>query len=137
MQFSPVNPGPRWTEELPVSLAAVSSSISQANNTNPEFGQGLKRYSKRYAAGITDQVLGKVMTEALYPTLFREDPLYFRINGSVKSRLLWAVERTVATKTNSGNATFNFAEWVGNGTVAAQHVFIRASAGSVLRCSAR
>jgi hypothetical protein len=88
MQFSPVNPGPRWTEELPVSLAAVSSSISQANNTNPEFGQGLKRYSKRYAAGITDQVLGKVMTEALYPTLFREYPLYFRINGSVKNRLL-------------------------------------------------
>lgn len=125
--FLPLTNGQKWKIAYKDSLdypsyfiAGVFASISQGNNTNPAFGQGMEGYSKRYAAGITDQILGNVMTEAFYPTIFREDPRYFRkINGSVKSRLLWAMSRTVITKTNSGRTTFNFAEWVGNGTVAA------------------
>lgn len=100
-------------------LAAAFAGISQLDNSNPSFGQGLKGYAKRYAAGIADQDMGNFMTEAIYPTLLREDPRYFRkVNGSVKSRLLWAVERIVVTRTDSGGSSFNFAEWLGNGTVA-------------------
>lgn len=101
-------------------LAGAFAGISQLDNSNPEFGQGLRGYGKRYAAGIADQDMGNFMTEAIFPTLLHEDPRYFRkVNGTVKRRLLWALERIVVTKTDSGGSTFNFSEWLGNGTVAA------------------
>jgi len=125
--FAPLTVGQKWkiatkdTFDYPsYVLAAAFAGISQLDNSNPEFGQGLKGYGKRYAAGIADQDLGNFMTEAVYPTLLHQDPRYFRkVNGSVKSRLAWAVERIVVTKTDSGGSQFNYSEWVGNGTVAA------------------
>jgi hypothetical protein len=125
--FAPLTVAQKWriatkdTFDYPsYALAAAFAGLSQLNNSNPEFGQGLKGYAKRYAAGIADQDIGNFMTEAIYPTLLREDPRYFRkVNGSVKSRILWAVERIVITKTDSGRPQFNFSEWLGNGTVAA------------------
>jgi hypothetical protein len=125
--FAPLTVGQKWkiatkdTFDYPsYVLAAAFAGISQLDNSNPSFGQGLKGYAKRYGAGIADQDLGNFMTEAIYPTLLHEDPRYFRkVNGSVKGRLLWAVERIVVTKTDSGGSQFNFSEWVGNGTVAA------------------
>jgi hypothetical protein len=101
-------------------LAAGFSAISQLENSNPEFGQGLQGYAKRYASAVADQDLGNFMTEAIFPTFLHEDPRYFRkINGSVKGRLLYAVSRVMITRTDSGGSEFNFSEWVGNGTVAA------------------
>jgi hypothetical protein len=125
--FAPLTVGQKWkiatkdTFDYPsYVLAAAFAGLSQLDNSNPSFGQGLKGYAKRYGAGIADQDLGNFMTEAIFPTLLHEDPRYFRkVNGSVKSRLLWAVERVVVTKTDSGGSQFNFSEWVGNGTVAA------------------
>ncbi len=126
LPFAPLTVGQKWriatkdTFDYPsYALAAAFAGISQVDNSNPEFGQGLKGYAKRYAAGIADQDMGNFMTEAIYPTLLHEDPRYFRkVTGTVKSRLLWAVERIVVTKTDSGGSTFNFSEWLGNGTVA-------------------
>jgi hypothetical protein len=125
--FAPLTVGQKWkiatkdTFDYPsYALAAAFAGISQLNDSNPSFGQGLKGYAKRYAAGIADQDMGNFMTEAIYPTLLHEDPRYFRkVNGSVKSRLWWAVERVIVTKTDSGGSQFNFSEWLGNGTVAA------------------
>ena len=127
MPFAPLTVGQKWkiatkdTFDYPsYILAGAFAGISQLDNSNPSFGQGLKGYAKRYAAGIADQDMGNFMTEAIYPTLLHEDPRYFRkVNGSVKGRLLWAVERVVITKTDSGASQFNFSEWLGNGTVAA------------------
>ena len=42
------------------------------------WGQGLKGYGKRYAAGFADQAIGNFMTGAIYPSLLRQDPRYFR-----------------------------------------------------------
>jgi len=125
--FAPLTVGQKWkiatkdTFDYPsYVLAGAFAGISQLDNSNPEFGQGLKGYAKRYAAGIADQDLGNFMTEAIYPTLLHEDPRYFRkVTGSVKGRLWWAVERIIVTKTDSGRSQFNFSEWLGNGTVAA------------------
>jgi hypothetical protein len=100
-------------------LAAGFSGISQLENSNPEFGQGLKGYAKRYGTAVSDQDLGNFMTEAIFPTLLHEDPRYFRkVRGSVKGRLVYALERVMVTRTDSGGTRFNFSEWLGNGTVA-------------------
>jgi hypothetical protein len=101
-------------------LAALFSGISQANNTNPSFGQGLEGYAKRYGSAVVDQDLGNFMTEAIWPSLLRQDPRYFRkVNGSFKERFWYASTRTIVTRTDKGHWAFNASEFVGNGTVAA------------------
>jgi hypothetical protein len=101
-------------------LAAAFSGISQLDNSNPSFGQGLKGYARRYASAVADQDIGNFMTEAIYPSLLHEDPRYFRkVNGSVMSRLGYAVTRVLVTRTDAGTWQFNFSEVLGNGTVGA------------------
>jgi hypothetical protein len=101
-------------------LAAAFAGISQLDNSNPSFGQGLKGYARRYASGVADQDIGNFMTEAVMPSLFHEDPRYFRRGqGSVGGRIMYAVSRVAVTKTDAGGRSFNFAEFLGNGTVAA------------------
>jgi hypothetical protein len=101
-------------------LAAGFSAISQLNNSEQSFGQGIKGYAHRYGTGLSDQILGNYMTEAIMPSLFHQDPRYFRKgHGSTWSRIGWAVSRSVVTRNDSGRFNFNFSEFVGNGTVAA------------------
>ncbi len=101
-------------------LAGVFALIAQANNTNPSFGQGVEGFAKRYGTSAADQIGGNFMTEAIWPSLLHEDPRYFRkISGSIKGRLGYALTRTLVTRTDRGNWTFNAAEFLGNGTVAA------------------
>jgi hypothetical protein len=101
-------------------LGGAFAGISQLDNSNPSFGQGFKGYAKRYAANVADQDIGNFMTEAIMPTLFHEDPRYFRkVNGSIKGRILYAATRVIIGKNDQGQNIFNYAEWLGNGTVAA------------------
>ena len=54
------------------------------------------------------------------PSLLHQDPRYFRKGtGSVKSRIWWAATRSVVARNDSGNWTFNTAEFLGNGITAA------------------
>jgi hypothetical protein len=101
-------------------LAAVFASISQVDNSNPSFGQGLKGYARRYGSAVADQDIGNFMTEAIWPSMLHEDPRYFRkVNGSIKGRLGYAATRVLVTRTDAGNWRFNSSEFMGNGTVAA------------------
>jgi hypothetical protein len=60
-------------------------------------------------------MVGNMMTEGIMPVLFKEDPRYFRLGkGSGGKRLLYALSRIVVCKTDAGNRTFNYAEFVGN-----------------------
>ncbi len=101
-------------------LAAAFAGLSQLDNSNPSFGQGLKGYARRYGSAIADQDIGNFMTEAIWPSMLHEDPRYFRkVNGSFKSRLGYAATRVLVTRTDAGNWRFNTSEFIGNGTVAA------------------
>jgi hypothetical protein len=101
-------------------LGGAFAGISQFTNSNPSFGQGLEGYAKRYGASVADQDIGNFMTEAIMPTLLHEDPRYFRKgSGPLGQRILYATTRVLITKTDSGTSSFNFAEFIGNGSVAA------------------
>jgi hypothetical protein len=101
-------------------LAAGFAGISQLDNSNPSYKQGAEGYAKRYLASIADQDIGNFMTEAVMPTLFHQDPRYFRKgHGSVGGRILYAASRVVVGRGDSGNWQFNASEFIGNGSVAA------------------
>jgi hypothetical protein len=59
-------------------LAAAFAGLSQLQNDNPSLGQGVKGYARRYESAAIDQDLGNYMTEAIVPSMLREDPRYFR-----------------------------------------------------------
>jgi len=97
-------------------VAAAYALLYQAENSHPQFGQGVEGYAKRLGTSYTDQLVGNMLTEGVLPVVFREDPRYFRKStGSTRSRIGYALSRIVITKTNQGNETFNFAEILGNG----------------------
>jgi hypothetical protein len=94
--------------------AGFSAGISQAENNDPSFGQGAKGYGLRLAADYTDQVQSRFFKEFAYPTIFSEDPRYYRLGqGSTKKRFLHAVEHAVVAYNDKGRPMFNFSEWLG------------------------
>src|SRR5271156_5195687 len=100
-----------------VLLAGAFAGLGQLTNQHPQFGQGLAGFGRRLGTGYADQAIGNMMTEAIYPSLLREDPRYFRRGyGSKWSRTWYALTRVMVTRTDSGGTRFNFSEWVGNAT---------------------
>jgi hypothetical protein len=100
-------------------VGAGYAGLYQLENNHPEFGQGLKGYLHRFGTSYADQVIGNYMTEGLMPVILHEDPRYFRkAEGTKKSRTWYALTRIVVTRTDSGKASFNFAEVGGNGIAA-------------------
>jgi hypothetical protein len=95
---------------------AFFTGISQLNGDNNSiYGQGLKGFAHRYGIEYADQTLGNFFPEAIIPTLFHDDPRYFRRGvGSVHGRLLYALSRMVVGKSDTGVWTFNSPEIVGN-----------------------
>jgi len=125
--FSPITPKQKFTIaakdsfDYPVYFtSAAFAALYQLDDQNPSFGQGLKGYAKRYGAAYGDQAIGNILSEGVFPTLFHEDPRYFRRGtGGKWSRTRYALTRVVVNRTDRGNWGFNYAEWVGNGTAAA------------------
>jgi hypothetical protein len=96
-------------------IAAWYTGLYQLENTNPEFGQGVKGYLHRYATTYGDQAIGNLMTEGLAPSLLHEDPRYYRRgHGSIAVRAGWALSRIVVTRTDRDTYRFNYSEFLGN-----------------------
>lgn len=108
-------------------LGGGFAAISQLDNSNPSFGQGLKGYGKRYAGAVGDQVIGNMLAEATFPSLLREDPRYFRMGtGSGWTRFKYAATRIFVTRTDAGGRRLNFSELAGNSTaVAISNIYYR------------
>jgi hypothetical protein len=86
----------------------------------PVTEQGAAGYGKYYGAAFADFTIGDYMTEAIFPSLLRQDPRYFRKGiGSGWSRLGYAMGQIFWTHTDSGGTQFNFSEVIGNSTAVA------------------
>ena len=97
-----------------VLAAGFNAGISQAENEDPSFGQGGEGYAKRLGASYTDQVQFAFFKEFAYPTIFSEDPRYYRIGqGPLRRRFLHAVEHSIVAYHDSGKPMFNYSEWLG------------------------
>lgn len=101
-------------------LGGAFAGLSQIENQNPSFGQGIKGYARRYAGAYGDQMIGNIMTEGAFPSLLREDPRYFRRGvGGKWQRTYYALTRIFVTHTDSGGSRFNTSELLGNSVAVA------------------
>ena len=103
-----------------VALAALFGGEAQLTNANRAFGQGAAGFGRYVGAAYGDLVIGDYMSEAVFPSLFHQDPRYFRRGTGTKwSRLGFAVGQIFWTHRDSGGTQFNFSEIVGNSAAVA------------------
>jgi hypothetical protein len=90
------------------------AAISQAENSEPGYGQGWKAYAKRYGSTAGDSITENFMVGAVLPSILRQDPrFYYSANGGIFKRATYAVSRIVITRGDSGKKQFNFSEVLG------------------------
>jgi len=95
-------------------VVGLQAGISQAQNSFPAYGQGASGYSKRYGAAFADQATSTFFADFAYPTLFKQDPRYFRLGeGSFKHRFGYAVSQIVIAHKDKGGRTFNWSTTLG------------------------
>jgi hypothetical protein len=100
--------------------AAFNAGLDQASNRDPTFGQGAEGYGRRFGADFAGQTTWRFFTDFAYPTIFSEDPRYYRlIQGSGKSRFFHAVEHTFVARRDSGKHMFNVSQWLGTASAVA------------------
>jgi hypothetical protein len=105
----------------PLTIVGVgfNAGLAQAENSDPQFGQGSQGYGKRFGAALADQASGYFFKDFAYPTIFFEDPRYYRLGrGTFGRRLLHAAEHSVLAHKEDGSPMFNFSEWLGTTTTA-------------------
>jgi len=93
---------------------AFQSGIQQATNSQPHYGRGGGAYGERLAAAQADQTSGSMLIYGFFPSVWHEDPRYFRQGtGSAASRVWYAVSRTFVTRRDDGTNGFNKSQTVG------------------------
>jgi hypothetical protein len=98
----------------------VLAAISQAENSEPAYGQGAQGYAKRYGTAFADGTIENYMVNAVVPAVMRTDPRYYQLGkGTFVHRTGYALSRLLITRTDSGHNTFNYGEILGSGMGAA------------------
>jgi hypothetical protein len=108
-----------------VVVAAFAGGAAQLFNSNRPFGQEASGYSRYFAAAYANHVIADFLTEGVYPSLFHQDPRYFRKgSGSTASRLKYAISRVFRTQTDAGGTAFNYSRVLGaSSTVAISSLY--------------
>lgn len=103
---------------------AFLSALSQAENSEPGYGQGWAGYGKRYGAAFGDGTIETFWTAAILPSVLHQDPRFYQSGqGSFWRRTGYAVSRIFVTRTDSGRETFNSSEVFGSAISSAISVY--------------
>lgn len=95
------------------------AGVSQAENSEPGFGQGAAGYGKRYGAYFADGTIENYMVGAVLPSLLRQDPRFYQSGqGGFWHRTGHAIGRIFVTPTDSGGRQFNYSEIIGSAMAA-------------------
>jgi hypothetical protein len=84
------------------------AALQQASNTQPHYGEGWGPFAERFGAAEADQVTSAFFMYGFLPSILHDDPRYFRrAKGPILSRIYYAATRTVISRKDSGDPTFN------------------------------
>ncbi len=95
--------------------AGAIAGFGQATDNHSGYGQGAAGYGKRYGAAYADSADGAFWGNAVLPTLFHQDPRYFRRGrGPFWSRFKYSILTTVWTRNDNGTFGPNYSNVLGN-----------------------
>src|SRR3989454_9759448 len=94
--------------------AGFDAGIDQAQNSDPTFGQGAAGYGKRFGADFAGEASSTFFKDFAFPSLFSEDPRYYRlVHSSGGRRLFHSGRHLFVAHRGNGQRMFNFLEWLG------------------------
>jgi hypothetical protein len=98
---------------------AFLAGVSQAENSEPGYGQGAAGYGKRFGAAAADGTIENYWTSAILPSVFHQDPRFYQLGkGGFFHRTFYAMSRIVVTRSDSGSSQFNVSEVFGSAIAA-------------------
>ncbi len=96
--------------------AALFAGYDQATSYGPQYGSGAGAYAQRFGYNAANLATTFLFTDAVLPTVFHQDPRYFRKGtGSLGSRVWWALRSEVVTYSDQGAEMPNYANLIGFG----------------------
>ena len=101
----------------PVSFLGVAgiAGAEQYENIFPAYGSGIEGYGKRYGAALATHFSADILSRAVYPAIFHQDPRYFyKGNGTIGSRVLYAISAAVMARDDDGRWRPNYSNVLGN-----------------------
>ena len=103
------------TDPVAFAGAGVLAGIQQANNTYPEYRQGLKGYGKRFGAAYGNDIISRMLSSAVLPSLLHQDPRYFyKGTGTVMERARYAVMSVFVCRGDNGRPQPNASHLLGS-----------------------
>jgi hypothetical protein len=94
---------------------AMVAGIQQANGSYKGYGLGAAGYGKRYAAAYGDGLTSDILSYAVFPVIFHQDPRFFyKSSGSFKSRLIYAAGTAILSRSDSGKTIPNYSYLLGD-----------------------
>jgi hypothetical protein len=91
------------------------AGLSQAQDSEPGYGQGAAGYGKRYGAAFADGTIENFWTSAILPSALHQDPRFYQLGkGGFWHRTAYAVSRIIVTRSDSGHSQFNGSEIIGS-----------------------
>ena len=92
-----------------------AAAVAQGQNHFSGYGQGAQGYGKRFGAAYADTAAGTFIGGAILPSLLKQDPRYFyKGNGSMPARFLYAIASSVICKGDNGRWQANYSNVLGN-----------------------
>lgn len=96
-------------------INAGFAGIEQADNALPGYNQGAAGYAKRFGAATADTAIATMLSGAVLPILFRQDPRYFYMGkGTILHRTLYALSTSVIARGDNGKWQPAYAATLGN-----------------------
>ncbi len=106
------------TEKDPATIgfSMFVALIGQAEGSHPAYGGGIGGYGKRFGQNYADTFDGAFWGNAVLPSLWHQDPRYFRLGkGSATRRILYALSTNIRAKHDgTGKWEPNYSNLVGN-----------------------
>jgi hypothetical protein len=91
-------------DPVPILFSGVGAGIQQARKSYPEYGQGVKGFSKRFGANYADRVDDVLIGHVMMQSVFHQDPRYFyKGTGSFRSRAFYAIATAFVAKGDNGH----------------------------------
>ena len=96
-------------------IVAVDTGIQEIDDSYPDYEHGVPGLLRNYGAAYADDFDGNLFGNAILPSLFHQDPRYFRLgHGSITHRLLYSAFTTVRARGDNGKWQPNYSNVLGN-----------------------
>jgi len=103
------------TDPFNMAGLAFGAGLANLSNAHPRYGYGGRAYADRFAAAAADMTAQNFFGDAVFGSLFHQDPRYFRKGpqARISTRIFYALSRVAVTRQDSGRRAFNISQLLG------------------------